>query len=149
MIMKKVITIKVNLCYEERIYSPFRKDYVISKTYDDVVLGHTASFVYDDDLELRSNHVVNEFCSDLARKIVECDFCRLTSFLIMTEENYKSAKLMCASKFLAFLENSISVIITNILKENLLVYETEDFSERCYYDKYYIDISTPISVTIK
>lgn len=147
--MKKVITIKINLRYEEKIYSQFRKDYVTSETYDDVVLGHTASFVYDDDMDFRCSHSVDEFCSDLARKIVECYSCRLTSFLIMTEEKYKSAKLMCASKFLCFLENSVSIILNRIFKEDLLMYETEYFSERCYYDKYYIDISTPISVTIK
>lgn len=150
--MKKVITIKVNLRYEERIYSQFRKEYVTFETYDDVILCHTSSFLYDDDLDVCSNHSVEEFCSDLVRKIAECDSCRLTSFLFLTEEKYKSAKLMCANKFLSFLANSVSIILNRIFKENLLVYETEDFSERCYYDKYdkyYIDISTPISVTIK
>lgn len=147
--MKKVITIKLNLCYQEKIYSQFRNEYVTTTFYDDVVVGHTASLVFDDGLLPTRCHMVEEFCSDLIRKIVENDSCRITSFLIMTEQRYKSAKLMCATKFLAFLENTVSCIINAIFKDDLLVYETEDFNERCYYDKYYVDISTPISVTIK
>lgn len=147
--MKKVITIKLNLCYEERIYSQFRNDYVITKSYDDSVIGHTATFLYDEDSGFNKIYCIDEFCSDLVRKIVEDDSCRITSFLIMTEQRYKSSKLMCANKFLSFLENSVSCIFHKIFKDDLISYETENFSERCYYDKYYIDISTPISVTIK
>ena len=147
--MKKVITIKVNLCYEERVYSQFRNEYVIIKSYDDVVIGHAASFVLNDELIPEKIHSIDEFCSDLVRKIVENDSCRITSFLIMTEQKYRSAKLMCATKFLAFLENTVSCVINKIFKDDLLSVETENFSERVYYDKYYVDISTPISVTIR
>lgn len=147
--MKKVITIKLNLCYQEKIYSQFLNEYVTTKSYDDVVVGHTASLVFDCELIPTRPHMVEEFCSDLIRKVVENDSCRITSFFIMTEQKYKSAKFMCATKFLAFLENTLSCIINAIFKDDLLVYETKEFNERCYYDKYYIDISTPISVTIK
>lgn len=147
--MKKVITMKVNLCYEERIYSQFRNDYVITKSFDDVVIGHTSSIVFNDDLVPTRCHMVEEFCSDFVRKIVEDDSLRITSFLIMTEQKYKSAKLMCATKFLTFLENTVSCIINKIFRDDLLLFESQEFSEREYYDKYYVDISTPISVTIK
>lgn len=147
--MRKVITIQLNLCYEERIYSRFRNDCVITKSYDDSVISYTAAFSYDKDSGFNKTYCIDEFCSELVRKIVEDGSCRITSFLIMTEQRYGAAKLMCANKFLSLLENSVSCILHRIFKDDLIAYETENFSERCYYDKYYIDISTPVSVTIR